>query len=159
MGRFVQLSCCASRRKNHSADSVNGQARRKKAAPGPQADRTLQGLLRTVQQGTTGGGARVIPGKRCLCRRDVELHFPTSARTVLSSGAGTEARMRKQKSRPGHPGRLDDSCVSASLPRGLKRYFFLAFFAPLPFASASSSRAACAAASRATGTRKGEQLT
>ena len=50
---------------------------------------------------------------------------------------------------------------SPERPRRLSRlpYFFFAFAEAEDFLALSSSSAACAAASRATGTRKGEQLT
>lgn len=87
--------------------------------------------------------------------------------------APADARPPKQKSRPRMPGAARESCA---LWLG-RRYFFLAaflagflpdflasflagFFAGfLAFLLPASSRAACAAASRATGTRNGEQLT
>jgi hypothetical protein len=71
-----------------------------------------------------------------LCRGGLRLNSPD--RTRRHGGADRQ----EPKSRPGCPGRLDESCVCASLPRRLQRYFFFAFFAPLAAASASSSRAA-----------------
>ena len=64
-----------------------------------------------------------------------------------------------QKSRPRFPGGGLRFSGLRLLLGALQRYFlpFLAAFLGLP--AASSSRAACAAANRATGTRNGEQLT